>query len=68
MAVPDANVTQCIGAVIVIIGTILQVTANTVGHLIAGRIVTGAGVGINTAIIPTVSSPRKVSLSAVKIV
>ncbi|KIW66365.1 hypothetical protein PV04_05701 [Phialophora macrospora] len=42
-----------IGAIIVIIGTILQVTANSVGHLIAGRIVTGVGVGINTAIIPT---------------
>ncbi|OJJ48030.1 hypothetical protein ASPZODRAFT_115447 [Penicilliopsis zonata CBS 506.65] len=42
-----------IGAGIVTIGTILQVTAKTTSHLIVGRIVTGCGVGINTAIIPT---------------
>jgi predicted MFS family arabinose efflux permease len=46
---------QYVGALVVIIGTILQVTAYSVGHLIAGRIVTGVGVGINTSIVPTVS-------------
>ncbi|RKL41530.1 hypothetical protein BFJ72_g5422 [Fusarium proliferatum] len=43
----------CGGASIVIIGTILQVTATTIGQLIAGRIITGIGVGTNTAIIPS---------------
>jgi cyanate permease len=45
---------QYIGVVIVLIGTIVQVTAKTVAHLIVGRIVTGVGVGIMTAIVPTV--------------
>jgi predicted MFS family arabinose efflux permease len=39
----------------VLVGTILQVTAQVVAHLYVGRIVTGVGVGIMTAIVPTVS-------------
>ncbi|KAL2859935.1 sugar porter family MFS transporter [Aspergillus lucknowensis] len=42
-----------VGCIIVIVGTVLQVTARTVAHLIVGRIVTGAGVGIMTSIVPT---------------
>ncbi|OQU98458.1 hypothetical protein CLAIMM_04244 [Cladophialophora immunda] len=41
------------GSVVVILGTILQASAYTVGHLIAGRIVTGVGVGVNTSVVPT---------------
>ncbi|GAD94727.1 hexose carrier protein [Paecilomyces variotii No. 5] len=42
-----------IGVGIQIVGTILQVTAKTIGHLIVGRIITGIGVGIMTAVVPT---------------
>ncbi|TPX15812.1 uncharacterized protein E0L32_000146 [Thyridium curvatum] len=42
-----------IGSVVVILGSILQVTAHVVSHLIIGRIFTGVGVGIMTAIVPT---------------
>ncbi|KAF3766430.1 general substrate transporter [Cryphonectria parasitica EP155] len=42
-----------VGAWIVIIGTILQTTAEVVVHLIVARIFTGIGVGIMTAVVPT---------------
>lgn len=38
---------------IVIVGAILQVTAQVVDHLIVARVVTGVGVGIMTAVVPT---------------
>lgn len=41
-----------IGTVIMLIGTTLQATAFTLGHLIVGRIVTGLGNGMNTSSIP----------------
>lgn len=41
-----------IGTVIMLIGTALQATAYTLGHLIVGRIVTGFGNGMNTSSIP----------------
>lgn len=42
-----------VGALIVIVGTILQTTAHVVIHLIVARIFTGVGVGIMTAVVPT---------------
>ncbi|KAJ6011084.1 hypothetical protein N7451_002496 [Penicillium sp. IBT 35674x] len=42
-----------IGCVFVIVGTILQATARVIPHLMAGRVVTGVGVGIMTSIVPT---------------
>ena len=36
-----------------IVGAILQSTAFTLGHLIAGRVVTGVGNGFNTSTVPT---------------
>lgn len=42
-----------IGALIVIIGTILQTVAQVVVHLIVARVFTGVGVGIMTAVVPT---------------
>lgn len=36
------------------VGTILQATARVIPHLMAGRVVTGVGVGIMTSIVPTV--------------
>lgn len=41
-----------IGTLIMLIGTALQATAFTLGHLIVGRIVTGFGNGMNTSSIP----------------
>lgn len=41
-----------IGTVIMLIGTALQSTAFTLGHMIVGRIVTGVGNGMNTSSIP----------------
>lgn len=49
-----SDITQYIGVGIQIVGTILQVTAKTIAHLIIGRIITGIGVGIMTAVVPTV--------------
>lgn len=42
-----------VGAWIVIIGSILQVCAKVVVHLIVVRVFTGLGVGIMTAVVPT---------------
>lgn len=46
-----------IGAIIMIIGAIVQVTCfkntNTLAQFIAGRVITGVGNGINTSTIPT---------------
>lgn len=42
-----------IGAVIVVVGTILQATAEVIVHLIVARVFTGVGVGIMTAVVPT---------------
>lgn len=42
-----------IGAWWVIVGAILQTTAKVVPHLIVARIVTGVGVGVMTAVVPT---------------
>ncbi|KAJ5792788.1 uncharacterized protein N7503_008766 [Penicillium pulvis] len=42
-----------IGCVFVIVGTIIQATARVIPHLMAGRVVTGVGVGIMTSIVPT---------------
>ncbi|KAI9799727.1 MAG: hypothetical protein M1833_003846 [Piccolia ochrophora] len=44
--------TVLIGAVIMLIGTVIQCTAFSLGHLIVGRIVNGAGNGMNTSSIP----------------
>lgn len=44
--------TLFLGATIMIVGAILQTTAFSLGHLIAGRLVTGFGNGLNTATIP----------------
>ncbi|KAF7197786.1 Sugar transporter STL1 [Pseudocercospora fuligena] len=41
-----------IGTLIMLIGTALQSTAFTLGHMIVGRIVTGFGNGMNTSSIP----------------
>ncbi|KAJ6096238.1 hypothetical protein N7486_006984 [Penicillium sp. IBT 16267x] len=42
-----------IGCVFVMVGTVLQVTARVIPHLMVGRVVTGVGVGIMTSIVPT---------------
>lgn len=41
------------GAAVVIVGTVLQTTARAVAHLIAARVLTGVGVGVMTAVVPT---------------
>ncbi|CZT25677.1 probable sugar transporter STL1 [Ramularia collo-cygni] len=41
-----------IGTLIMLVGTALQATASTLGHMIVGRIVTGFGNGMNTSSIP----------------
>ncbi|OQV08712.1 hypothetical protein CLAIMM_12939 [Cladophialophora immunda] len=43
---------MCLGCVIMIVGAIIQTTAYGVPQLIAGRIITGIGNGINTSTIP----------------
>ncbi|KAH8153597.1 uncharacterized protein LAJ45_02410 [Morchella importuna] len=40
------------GAMIMVIGAILQTTAYSLGHFITGRLVTGFGNGLNTATVP----------------
>ena len=46
-----------LGAVVMIIGAVIQVTcfkgSNTLAQFIAGRVITGVGNGINTSTIPT---------------
>ncbi|KDQ65150.1 hypothetical protein JAAARDRAFT_202372 [Jaapia argillacea MUCL 33604] len=42
-----------VGCVLVVIGAILQATSKTLGQLMAGRIVTGLGVGTQTSTVPT---------------
>lgn len=42
-----------VGAIVVIVGSILQCSAKVVIHLIIARIFTGIGVGIMTAVVPT---------------
>ncbi|EPQ59772.1 general substrate transporter [Gloeophyllum trabeum ATCC 11539] len=41
-----------VGCVLVVVGAILQATSSTLGQLIAGRLVTGLGVGIQTTTVP----------------
>lgn len=41
-----------LGCVLVTVGAILQATSSTLGQLIAGRLVTGVGVGIQTTTVP----------------
>ncbi|KAI9840615.1 MAG: hypothetical protein M1837_001511 [Sclerophora amabilis] len=41
-----------IGAIIMLVGTVIQTTAFSMAQLIVGRIVTGAGNGMNTSSIP----------------
>jgi MFS family permease len=43
------------GAVVSLIGAILQATSKTIAQIIVARIVTGLGVGIMTANVPIVS-------------
>ena len=54
--------TIVLGCIIVIVGGILQATANTVAHMIVGRIVTGVGTGLNTTTVPVLQS--EISLAA----
>ncbi|TFK45502.1 general substrate transporter [Heliocybe sulcata] len=42
-----------VGCVLVIVGAILQATSSTFGELIAGRLLSGMGVGIQTTTVPT---------------
>ena len=52
-----------LGAVVMIIGAVIQVTcfrgSNTLAQFIAGRVITGVGNGINTSTIPTYQGMRK---------
>lgn len=41
-----------LGLFIMMVGTVLQTSAYTLGHMIVGRIVTGVGNGINTSTVP----------------
>jgi MFS family permease len=45
-----------LGSSIMIVGAILQFTAFSLAHLIAGRIITGFGNGMNTSTVPTWAS------------
>jgi MFS family permease len=45
-----------LGSTIVVIGAILQTSAFSLGHLIAGRVITGFGNGMNTSTVPTWAS------------
>ncbi|TFK45479.1 general substrate transporter [Heliocybe sulcata] len=42
-----------VGCVLVAVGAILQATSKTLGQLLAGRILTGIGVGMQTTTVPT---------------
>lgn len=41
------------GSIIMILGAALQCSAFSLGHFIAGRVVTGFGNGMNTSTVPT---------------
>jgi MFS family permease len=41
-----------VGSAIMVVGATLQTSAFTLGHLIAGRIITGLGNGMNTSTVP----------------
>lgn len=42
-----------LGSAIMVIGATLQTSAFSLGHLIAGRIITGVGNGMNTSTVPS---------------
>jgi MFS family permease len=45
-----------LSAIIIIIGAVIQTTAYNIPHLIAGRIITGVGTGLETSTIPMYQS------------
>ncbi|TAQ90061.1 hypothetical protein B7494_g1618 [Chlorociboria aeruginascens] len=45
-----------LGSSIIVVGAALQASAFSLGHLIAGRVVTGLGNGMNTSTVPTWAS------------
>jgi MFS family permease len=45
-----------LGSAIMVVGAALQCSAFSLGHLIAGRVITGFGNGMNTSTVPTWAS------------
>jgi MFS family permease len=54
-----------LGSAIMVVGAALQCSAFSLGHLIAGRVITGFGNGMNTSTVPTWASETSKASSRV---
>lgn len=55
------------GSAIMVVGAALQCSAFSLGHLIAGRVITGFGNGMNTSTVPTWASETSKVSSILKV-